>query len=63
MEKPKIEFVACHLGNLKEVKEVFSYIWERQERLDIVRVLQYFVINSTVALIQNIVGALRRYQH
>ena len=31
-----IEWVPCDLGNLKEVKEVFSGIREREERLDLV---------------------------
>jgi NAD(P)-dependent dehydrogenase (short-subunit alcohol dehydrogenase family) len=34
----KIEWVPCDLGNLKEVKEVFTGIREREERLDLVRV-------------------------
>lgn len=34
----KIEWVPCDLGNLKEVKAVFTGIREREERLDLVRV-------------------------
>ena len=33
----KIEWVGCDLGNLKEVKAVFTGIREREERLDLVR--------------------------
>lgn len=33
----KIEWEGCDMGNLKQVKEVFSKIREREERLDLVR--------------------------
>jgi NAD(P)-dependent dehydrogenase (short-subunit alcohol dehydrogenase family) len=33
----KIEWLGCDMGNLKEVKDVFSGIREREERLDLVR--------------------------
>jgi NAD(P)-dependent dehydrogenase (short-subunit alcohol dehydrogenase family) len=32
----KIEWEGCDMGNLKEVKEVFTKIREREERLDLV---------------------------
>ena len=32
----KVEWVGCDLGNLKEVKETFTKIREREERLDLV---------------------------
>ncbi len=32
----KIEWIPCDLGNLKEVKEVFGGIREREDRLDLV---------------------------
>jgi NAD(P)-dependent dehydrogenase (short-subunit alcohol dehydrogenase family) len=35
----KIEWLGCDMGNLKEVKDVFSGIREREERLDLVRSL------------------------
>jgi hypothetical protein len=41
----KIEWVPCDLGNLKEVKEVFTGIKEREERLDLVRVQTPFYTN------------------
>jgi len=34
-ENAKIEWLGCDMGNLKEVKEVFTGIREREERLDI----------------------------
>jgi len=34
-EHAKIEWLSCDLGNLKEVKEVFTGIREREERLDL----------------------------
>lgn len=36
----KIEWIPCDLGSLKEVKEVFTGIREREKRLDLVRHLQ-----------------------
>lgn len=33
----KIEWIPCDMGNLNEIKEVFSAIREREERLDLVR--------------------------
>lgn len=36
-ENAKIEWVPCDLGHLKEVKDVFTGIREREERLDLVR--------------------------
>jgi len=40
-EKPdaKVEWLPCDLGNLREVREVFSGIAEREERLDLVRLM------------------------
>lgn len=35
-EDAKIEWLPCDLGSLKNVKEVFSGICEREERLDLV---------------------------
>jgi hypothetical protein len=35
-EKAQIEWLGCDMGNLKEVKEVFTGIREREERLDLV---------------------------
>jgi len=35
-ESAKIEWIGCDFGSLKEVKEVFSGIREREERLDLV---------------------------
>lgn len=35
-EDARIEWLTCDLGNLKNVKEVFSSICEREERLDLV---------------------------
>lgn len=39
-EKPdaQIEWFPCDLGNLKEVKEVFTNFRERESRLDLVRI-------------------------
>lgn len=34
--KAKIEWIGCDMGNLKQVKEVFTGIREREERLDLV---------------------------
>jgi NAD(P)-dependent dehydrogenase (short-subunit alcohol dehydrogenase family) len=35
-EAAKIEWLRCDLGNLKEVREVFTGIREREKRLDLV---------------------------
>jgi len=35
-DEAEVEWIACDLGNLKEVKSVFSGIREREERLDLV---------------------------
>lgn len=32
----KIEWIPCDLGNLKEVKELFGGIREREDRLDLI---------------------------
>jgi NAD(P)-dependent dehydrogenase (short-subunit alcohol dehydrogenase family) len=37
-EDAKIEWIPCDMGNLKEVRKVFTEIRERRERLDLVRV-------------------------
>lgn len=37
-EHAQIEWLPCDLGSLKEVKEVFSGIREREKRLDLVRI-------------------------
>lgn len=34
----KIEWLPCDLGSLKEVKEVFTGLREREERLDLVSI-------------------------
>jgi NAD(P)-dependent dehydrogenase (short-subunit alcohol dehydrogenase family) len=44
-EKAQIEWVGCDMGNLKEVKEVFTGIREREERLDLVRASTMFSIS------------------
>ena len=36
-EKAQIEWMGCDLGNLKQVKEVFTRIRDREQRLDLVR--------------------------
>lgn len=36
-EQAQIEWLPCDLGSLKNVKEVFSGIAEREQRLDLVR--------------------------
>jgi hypothetical protein len=33
----KVEWVGCDMGSLKQVKEVFTKMREREERLDLVR--------------------------
>lgn len=48
----KIEWFPCDMGNLKQIKEVFTSFREREERLDLVRsTLQSYhevaVTNST----------------
>ena len=35
----KIEWVGCDMGSLKQVKEVFTKMREREERLDLARSL------------------------
>lgn len=35
-EEAQIEWLPCDMGNLKQIKEVFSGIREREERLDLV---------------------------
>ena len=34
--KAKVEWIPCDLGNLAEVKEVFTNLRKREERLDLV---------------------------
>ncbi len=36
-EDAQIEWLPCDLGNLKQVREVFTGICEREQRLDLVR--------------------------
>ncbi len=36
-EKAQIDWMGCDLGNLKQVKEVFTRIRDREQRLDLVR--------------------------
>jgi NAD(P)-dependent dehydrogenase (short-subunit alcohol dehydrogenase family) len=38
-KEAKVEWVGCDLGNLKEVREVFTDIAKKNDRLDIVRSL------------------------
>lgn len=33
----RIEWIGCDIGNLKQIREVFSDIREREDRLDLVR--------------------------
>lgn len=33
----KVEWMPCDMGNLKEIKEVFTKFREREDRLDLVR--------------------------
>jgi hypothetical protein len=35
-ENAQIEWIGCDMGNLKQVKEVFTGIREREKRLDLV---------------------------
>lgn len=39
----KIEWEGCDMGNLKEVKEVFTKIAERESRLDLVSLLDILI--------------------
>ena len=40
-EHAKIEWLPCDLGSLKEVKEVFDGIREREDRLDLVKTADF----------------------
>jgi hypothetical protein len=55
----KIEWLGCDMGNLKEVKDVFSGIREREERLDLVRSPSPFPAKSNR---ENIAHPLRGHQ-
>ena len=41
MADAKVEWIHCDLGNLSEVKQVFTDLREREKRLDLVSVLQW----------------------
>jgi enoyl-[acyl-carrier-protein] reductase (NADH) len=58
-EDAKIEWLGCDMGNLKEVKDVFSGIREREERLDLVRPPSLFPAKSNR---ENIAHPLCRHQ-
>jgi len=42
--KADVDWVGCDLGNLKEVKEVFTGIQDREEHLDLVLLSSSFVL-------------------
>lgn len=52
----KIEWVGCDMGSLKQVKEVFTKMREREERLDLVRSLPITWRGCVLTGIVDIVG-------
>jgi NAD(P)-dependent dehydrogenase (short-subunit alcohol dehydrogenase family) len=46
-ENAQVEWVGCDMGDLKQIKEVFTGIREREERLDLVCLLTYHVYPPT----------------
>lgn len=46
-EDAKIEWLPCDMGNLKQVKEVFTGVREREERLDLVCIATVRISSSS----------------